>query len=287
MSRRRFWSFGIAFLALTGSCSTPKIWIERTRPPCIQLDPREKVGLEMLVGNVPGSGKIEGLTEAVVGGLGGRILGRQATAEAVLRELGRHLQKGANPVVDPTVADVLVRACPTQWSYEGPTLLLPGQNGLWHLRVRIEVIRANSPNAPCLSSSTYWSKVHAPDEVQAIAKAADLVSDRFVGDLRPSRVCNVVEMDDSDPRVETGIKLCRCGQFDAAYSAFSDLAAKAPDSPPVLYDLAVLKESRGEYDEAEGLLLRATRMEQKPIYYIALERVRAGRRDAEALGKTP
>jgi len=266
MPRSRLWSFGIAFLALLESCSAPQIRIERTCPPCIQLEPRAKLGLEMVVENAPG---------------------RQVTAEAVLRELDRHLRRGANPVVDPRVADVLVRACPTQWSYEGPIVLLPGQNGLWHLRVRIEVVHANSPNVPCIYSSTYWSKVHAPDEVQAMARAADLVSDRFVDDLRPSRVCNVVKMDDSDPRVETGIELCRCGQFDAAYSAFSDLAAKAPDSPSVLYNLAVLKESRGEYDEAEGLLLRAAKIEQKAIYYVALERVRAARRDAEALGKTP
>jgi len=266
MSRRRACSFGIALLVLAASCSSPQIRIERTCPPCIQLDPRAKVGLELVVENGPA---------------------RQATSEAVLRELDRHLRRGANPVVDPRAADILVRACPTQWSYEGPIVLLPGQNGLWHLRVRIEVVRANSPDTPCISSSTYWSKVHAPDELQAIARAADLVSDRFLDDLRPSRICNVVDMDDSDPRLATGIELRRSGQFDAAYTAFSDLAARAPDSPPVLYDLAVLKESRGEYDDAEELLLRATQREQKAIYYTALERVRAARRDAEALGKTP
>jgi len=266
MSRCKLGSFGIAFLALAAGCSTPQIRIERTCPPCIPLDPRAKVGLEVVVENLPG---------------------RMSTSEAVHRELDRHLRRGANPVVDPQVADVLVRACPTQWSYEGPIVLLPCQNGVWHLRVRIEVLHAKSPDAPSIYSSTYWSRVHAPDEGQAIARAADLVSDRFVDDLRPSRICNVVVMDDSDSRVETGIELCRCGQFDAAYTAFSDLASRAPDSPPVLYDLAVLKESRGEYDQAEALLLRATQREQKAIYYVALERVRAARRDAEALGKTP
>lgn len=266
MSGRRMWPLGIVFLAVAQGCSTPRIRIERTCPPCIQLDPRAKVGLEMQMQDIPG---------------------RQLTADAVLRELDLHLRRGANPVVNPRTADILVRASPTQWSYEGPPLLLPGQNGLWHLRVRIEVVHANNASGPCISSSTYWSKVHAPNEMQAIARAADLVSDRFVADLRPSRICNVVDMDDSDPRVETGVELCRCGQFDAAYSAFSDLAARAPDSPAVLYDFAVLRESRGEYDEAEALLLKATKLEPKAIYYIALERVRTARRDAEALGRTP
>jgi len=264
----------IALFVFAQGCSVPQIRIERSCPPCIQLEPGSKIGLEVLA-------------EGVDDGAGGRLLSRPAASELVRRELDLHLRREANPLVDPRVADVLVRACPTHWSYDGPVILLPGQNGTWHLRVRIEVLRANSPNTPCISSSTYWSKVHAPDEVQAIARAADLVADRFVADLRPSRICNVVEMDDSDPRVETGITLCRRGQFDAAYSAFSDLAARAPDSSPVLYNFAVLRESRGEYDEAEALLLRATKVEQKAIYYIALERVRAARRDAEALGKTP
>ena len=56
---------------------------------------------------------------------------------------------------------------------------------------------------------------------------------------------------------------------------------------PALYNFAVLRESRGEYNEAESLLLKATQIDPKGVYYVALERVRAARRDAEALGKTP
>jgi tetratricopeptide (TPR) repeat protein len=271
---------GIALLAFAGGCSTPRIVIERSCPPCIQIEPSAKVGLEIVI-EIPSSArKIEALTETVIDALGGQVLTRRAATEPVRLELDRHLQRGPNPVVDVRDADYIVRACPTEWSYHG-------QNGSGYLRVRIDVVRAKRPEAPCVYSSTYWSKVHAPDEVQAMARAADLVSDRFVADLRPSRICNVVDMDDSDPSVETGITLCRCGHFDAAYTAFSDLAAKAPNSAPVLYNLGVLKESRGEYDGAEALLLQAIKIEPKGMYYVALERVRAARLDAEALGKTP
>jgi hypothetical protein len=272
----------VALVVLAQGCSAPQIRIERDCPPCITLDPGAKVGLELLVSSAPEPGLIEAIAT------GGRALSRQTAEGPVLGELGRHLQRAPHPVVDPRSADVLVRACPTRWSYEGPLLLLPGQNGLWYLRVRIEVVRANPPTAPCLYSATYWSKVHAPDEGQAIVRAADMVADRVLGDLLPRRICTVVEMDDSDPRTQTGVTLCRSGHFDAAYSAFTDLAAQAPDSPPALYDLAVLKESRGEYDQAEELLLRATKMEPKPLYYVALERVRAARHDADVLsGKSP
>jgi hypothetical protein len=274
----------LALVALAQGCATPRIRIERSCPPCIPLDPTAKVGLEIVVEGGPGPGKIESLTEAV---LGGQLLDRRAAAEPVGQELDRHLRMADHPVVDPRAADVVFRACPTHWSYQGPALLHPGQNGSGYLRVFIEVLRANNPGAPCIYSATYWSRVQAPDERLAISRAADRVADGLVADLRPSRICNVVEMDNCDPRAKTGIELCERGQFDAAYSAFSDLAAQAPDSAPVLYDFAVLKESRGEYNDAEALLLRATQKDPKGIYYIALERVRAARRDAEALGKTP
>lgn len=265
MSRRASWPLGIALLILAQSCSSPRIRIERSCPPCIPLEAAASVGLELVID--PAVPAMAEVTDFVRG------------------ELERHLQRGPYPLVDARSATVIVRACPTQWSFQWPIPPLPGQNGQGYLRVRIEVFHANAPNA--IYSSTYWAKVHVPGERDAMARAADMVSDRFVADLRPSRICNVVDMDDSDPRAETGIRLCECGQFDAAYAAFSDQAAQAPDSPPILYDLAVLKESRGEYDQAEALLLKATKLDPKPIYYIALERVRAARRDAEALGSTP
>jgi len=58
---------------------------------------------------------------------------------------------------------------------------------------------------------------------------------------------------------------------------------RAPNSAPALYNLAVLDEARGDYDKAEQLLLSATRISSKPMYYAALERVRAARVEVEQL----
>jgi hypothetical protein len=281
------WSLGFALLTATAGCRAPEIRIERSCPACIQLAPNARIGLQVTAEDLPGARKTGGVIESVIDAATGQFMTRGAAAEPVWRELDRHLRCGANPVVDPGAADILVRARPTEWSYHGPIPPRPGTHGNGYLRVYIEVVQAKSPEAAPIYATTYWSKVEAPDEPLAMVKAADRLADRFVLDLRPSRICNVVKMDDSDPRVEPGISLCECGQFEAAHTAFSDLAARAPESAPVLYDLAVLKESRGEYNEAEALLLRATKIAQKAIYYSALERVRAARRDAEALGSTP
>lgn len=266
MSPRVSGFLGIVLVTLAQGCSTPRIRIEHTAPPCIPLDPGATLGLETVIDST---------------------FAKPEVSDVVRGELERHLLRGPYPLVAASAARVIVRATPVLWSYQWPFPPLPGQPGEGYLRVRIEVRPATPPDAPAISSATYWARVHAPGEMASMVRAADQAVDRFVADLRPIRICNVVDMDESDPRAETGIQLCKSGRFDAAYLAFSDLAARAPDSAPVLYNFAVLRESRGEYEEAEALLLRATRIDPKGIYYIALDRVRAGKRDAEALGKTP
>lgn len=287
MAHRFVWSVGFALLVAAAGCGAPQITIERSRPACIQVGSEAKIAVRVTTEGDPPERKTKALVDAAIDAAGGQFLNKRAAAEPLWRELERELGRGVNPVVDLASADFIVLAHPTEWSYEGPILTQPDNPGHGHLRVHIDVVRANSPGEKPVYGSTYWSKVEAPDETRAIEKAAHLLAERFTADLRPSRVCNVVEMDDSDPRTSTGISLCRSGEFEAAHTAFSDLAAGAPGSAPALYDLAVLKESRGEYDEAEALLLRATKIAQKPIYYSALARVRAARVDAEALGSAP
>ena len=92
-----------------------------------------------------------------------------------------------------------------------------------------------------------------------------------------------VELDDSDPNAEPGIELCKDGKFDAAYVAFSEASSRSPGSAPLLYNLAVLAEARGEYNLAESMLGRATGLEPKALYFEALDRVRRARGDSEAL----
>jgi hypothetical protein len=65
--------------------------------------------------------------------------------------------------------------------------------------------------------------------------------------------------------------------------AFADAVARSPRSAPALYNMGVMAEARGSYDEAENVILWATELAQKSMYYTALERVRQSRRDAQAL----
>jgi len=113
-----------------------------------------------------------------------------------------------------------------------------------------------------------------------MARSSRALAGAFLRTLQPTRISAVVELDDSDPITEPGIALCEDGNFEAAYLAFSEAATRAPKSAPVLYDLAVLAEARGDYDLAESMLTRATGLEPKELYFSALERVRRVRKDS-------
>src|SRR5581483_1647498 len=93
------WPLGIALLIAAQGCSTPRIRIEHTAPPCIALESGATVGLETVIDPAARPA---------------------AVAEPVRGELARHLQRGPYPFVDVPSAKVIVRACPTQWTYEGP-----------------------------------------------------------------------------------------------------------------------------------------------------------------------
>lgn len=170
-------------------------------------------------------------------------------------------------------ADTLVRVTPIDWTYRGPLPLQRG-TGSGKLQARVEVLDRRLPEAPRLYNETFWATSEAPNEAEAILRAARRLTQAFLRELEPTRVWARVELDDSDPIGKPGIELCERGLFDAAHTAFTDAVSRQPDSAPSLYNLAVLEEARGEYGVAERLLLDATRIQPKTLYFEALERVR-------------
>ena len=71
--------------------------------------------------------------------------------------------------------------------------------------------------------------------------------------------------------------------MQAARDALAGTYTYLNDAAPLLYNLAVLAEARGEYDLAESMLGRATGLEPKALYFEALDRVRRARGDSEAM----
>ncbi|MFZ5468815.1 MAG: tetratricopeptide repeat protein, partial [Myxococcota bacterium] len=283
-SRLCFAAVGLS-LALVAGC-TPRIRLERSRPAAVQLPIDQPIALQVETdGTAPSATNV---MDAVIGVTQGQVLNKWLAVEPVRNELRVQLQNAGYRLVEPAQAQAVVRVRPVRWHYQ-----LEQQKNVMHgsgrLDVKLELLDAKNPAAPPLYSATYWGTGSAKNlgEPEAMLRAAQRVAGVFLRDTRPSRVSAVVDLDDSDPITEPGIELCKSGQFEAAYAAFSDAVARAPQSAPALYNLAVLAEARGEYNEAESLLQRATAISPKPLYYSALERVRGAQQDAQAMQGSP
>jgi tetratricopeptide (TPR) repeat protein len=269
-------------LFVVGVGCTPRIRIEWSRPARFVLPVEQPLAVNVEAdGAAPTANNV---IDAMIDIGQGQLLNKWLAVLPVRNELDAQLRRAGHNVVEGGSAAVMVRVRPTRWSYKTNKK----GSGSGKLEARIEVIDPRNPAAQPLFSDGYWATAGSGKlgEPEAMARASRALARAFLATLQPSRISAEVELDDSDPITEPGIALCKDGQFEAAYLAFSDAATRAPQSAPVLYDLAVLAEARGEYDLAESMLTRATGLEPKALYFSALERVRRAREDADAMNGT-
>jgi tetratricopeptide (TPR) repeat protein len=268
-----------SLLLSTGCASAPVIHLSWSRPPLLPITTAQKVALDVNKGNATvtpnaAMGAVLGLTQ-------GQVMNKDMSVEALRAELKGQLQNMGFAVVDKSQADVIIKVVPTAWEYKLERLT----TGRGRLDIQVDVFDLHGTAGQAIFHDGYWARDTAElvGEPEVMVRAAGRVITRFLEDLRPQRVSAKVEMDDSDPIVGPGLELCRSNQFEAAYLALSQAVNKKPDSSAALYDLGIMAEVRGSYDEAEDLLRRATTYSQKPIYFTALERVRAAKADATGM----
>lgn len=265
----------VASTLLLIACGPPRIRLEWSRPAQFTLPLEKPVSIKVEAdGTPPGEAAV---VDAVISFGQGQLLNKWVAVPAVKGELELQLRHAGHTVVSEEAADLIVQVTPTRWSYQA--------NNGGRLEASVRILDAKNPGAQPLYADGYWATGGSGrvGEPEALARAARGLAGAFLRTLQPQRVSARVELDDTDPATEVGVGLCMDNQFEAAYLAFSDAATKYPESAPVLYDLAVLAEARGEYDLAESMLAKATQLKPKKLYYSALDRVRNARVDAEAM----
>lgn len=270
----------LSALVLT-SC-TPRIRLEWSRPARFEMPASKRVALDTdLEGVRPTASNV---LDAVVGASQGQLLNKWVAIEPLRGELADALRQAGYQVVPKAQADLLLRVKPTAWTFQPGDKQAGRPSGQGRLEADVEAFDPKKPREPALFSSGYYANASASNvgELESMAKAAKNLALRFMEDTRPSRVSQSVELDDSDPITKPGVELCKKGRFEGAHEAFSHAVERSPRSAPALYDLAVLTAARGNYDQAEELLLRAAQLEPKPMYYEALERVRNARADQKS-----
>jgi hypothetical protein len=268
-------------LFLTTGCAAPVIRLSWSRPPLLPITTAQKVGVDVSAGvTAPTPTATLG---AVIGLARGQVMNKDMSVDALRAELRGQLQNMGFAVVDQSQADVIIRVIPTAWEYKlQPNTLTSGHG---RLDIQVDVFDLHGTAGQAIFHDGYWARdtTNHLGEPEVMVRAAGRVITRFLDDLRPQEISERVEMDDSDPVVGPGLELCRSNQFEAAYLALAQAVNSKPQSSAALYDLGVMAEIRGSYDEAEDLLKRATTYSQKAIYFSALERVRGEKVDATGM----
>lgn len=277
-------AFAILFLFGCVACGPPRIRIEWSQPAAFNLPNTvpvavivEKDGVQPTANNV---------LDAFGAVTQGQVMNKWLAVEPVKQEFTAALTKQGYQIVDSSKAQAIIKLRPVAWSYELDAKQKQDfRNGVGKLEVKVDVYDAKNQGGAPVYSETYWARGSAANigEPEAMVRAARNLPGAFFSDLEPRRVSARVYVDDEDESAEPGIQLIRDNQFNAAYDFFHDAVERNPDSAPLLYNYAVMAEIKGQYDQSEALLLRATKLKQKPMYYSALERVRGARNDAQAM----
>lgn len=285
-----------ALLGALAGCGPPRVRIKRMLPPRVDLAMQKPIAVEVdenagglavqsaaevvhgageSVSRHGSKGDVLGMASDALNGLDqvGRPMRAVTVAEALKRNLEESLRRSEYKVAGARDAEVIVRARPTDWTL---------RKGRWRLESQVDIVRKGK-DGRLIYRFEYRTRVKAQSQQDALKIAAESLADQFVKDLRPGNAWQTVELDDDDPIVQPGIELCEEGEIGAAFRAFADAVARAPDSGPALYNLALLTDARGDYDAAEALLLRALRNDPKPLYEAALARTRAAQAEAREL----
>lgn len=277
---RRALLLALAALALAG-CKPLRINLRWDQAARIDLPPGSAVAFEVDPGPPPDGREV---TKQVMEAFFLTRGSREATVEPLKEALAEQLAAAGYRVVSPAEAALVITVRPTRWKFQAdPQQLLIGGSG--RLDAKVEVKDPRTPNAPPVFTESYWAtqSVGVEGEPVALRRTAARVVNMILQETQPGTMTAVVVLDESDSVVRTGVELARDNQFKAAYEAFAAAVTSAPDSPAAHYNFGVMAEIQRLYDIAENSVRKAIALEQKPLYFTALERIRQARADAEKL----
>ncbi len=107
----------------------------------------------------------------------------------------------------------------------------------------------------------------------------------FVYDITPRKVVETIVFDESDERFKPGIKLAEAGDLAGAERSWVGLITQDPTLAGALYNIGVLLETRGEFEQAAAHYTRAIDLFGKPLYRQALENMNRRLAESQSLDR--
>lgn len=240
--------------------------------------------------------------------------GRRSAREFVLQELGQQAMRGGyfqvrdrseegflmsvagrsvnfqggagDPMLTPQ--DVALRIDVLDWnaSSDSHTDAKGVTTRSWRARVVLGVTAANAAGKAMLAEAEYVGDAHfeqsgrGASEQAAIEQAARNAIARLLWDVTPVYVTRDIRLDEDDKAQKSILEVAKQGNLVRATEDLRAYLAKDPSNATANYNLAVLLDATGEYDEALSLYSKAIQLSSKD-YYVEMKAACARRQAAQ------
>jgi hypothetical protein len=124
----------------------------------------------------------------------------------------------------------------------------------------------NAAGKALLAEEEYETTGRGEDKDQAIGNAARALVSRILFDITPKYVSKYIRMDDDDKAQKPIIEVARDGNVPRAITEMESYVQSNPQNPAALYNLAVLLDASGKYQEALDLYTQAISLSSKDFY---------------------
>jgi hypothetical protein len=226
--------------------------------------------------------------------------GRRSAREFVLQELGQQAMRGgyfqvkdrseegfnmnvagrsvqflegsSDPL--PTPQDVALRIDVLDWNAnsDSHTNADGVTKSRWRARVVLGVTAANAEGKAMLAESEYVGEAffedtrHGGGEQLAIEQAARNAVARLLWDVTPIYVTKHIRIDEDDKAQQPILEVAKQGNLVRAIEELRGYLAQAPGNAVAHYNLAVMLDATGQYDEALSLYTKAIQLSSKAFY---------------------
>ena len=264
-------------LLLLGACA-PTLRVARPAPAVVDLGPKARV-LSLVRVDGPGDSP-----EVVVHTVKGRAA-RQGWFQVEAWKAGEPVDaSGRRAYVSIDVAE---------WSFASPKSSGGGTEP--QARVRLLTRVARSPDGPwsepyetggLVEGTESASDVSRAGESQLLVESTLRAVDDLLRALAPRPRVEEVEMEVDSPLLQPGVTAATRGDLEEARESFESVHTRHPDLAGASYDLGLVLEALGRWEEAEALYADAVSKKDDRLYRDALESVRRRLR-SQAAGYPP
>ena len=134
-------------------------------------------------------------------------------------------------------------------------------------KVLLGVTAFNASGKTFLAETEFTGEPSPEDsENQAIRAAMQIAVRKIVGAITPHYVQKSIRLDGDDEGQKPIIEVAKGGNLDQAGKELSDYLQKNPQNPAALYNMGVIYDAQGRYQEALDLYTRAISLSTKDYY---------------------